>query len=574
MKTLPRADVAIVGGGWAGLLMAKELGARTGLSVVVLERGAPRKTADYFEGMDELDYAIRLRMMQDASKETVTFRHTSKDRALPVRQFASFLPGTGVGGAGEHWTGITPRFLPDCFEILTRTVERYGAGRLPENHSMQDWGITYAELEPFYTRAEKLLGISGKTGLDPFEGPHSAEYPTPPQRTGYFPSLFRDAARSLGYHPSPVPSANLSQAYRNPDGIVRPACTYCGFCERFGCMVGAKAQPTNMLLPVIARHKSVTVRTGANVRRVLYKDGKATGVSYVDANGEEVVQPADLVVLASWTLNNTRLLLLSKIGEAYDARSGTGHLGRNFTHQATFRGVVLFFDRPLNRFMGSGACGVAIRDLDGDSFDHGPLNFIRGAYIGAYSRGHPPIGSFGVVPPSVKATWGSEWKKAAMDAFDCAANLGISGEHLAYRTNYLDLDPTYRDSHGDPLLRMTMDWNDNERNMIGFVSAKMAQVGREMGAREVVAAALPRRYDVNTYRSTHLQGGTIMGVNPGNSVVNPWLQHWRMSNLFVLGASTFPQNPSGNPTLTILAQTLRTADAIVDRYLKHPGLLA
>ena len=128
MKTLPRADVAIVGGGWAGLLMAKELGARTGLSVVVLERGAPRKTADYFEGMDELDYAIRLRMMQDASKETVTFRHTSKDRALPVRQFASFLPGTGVGGAGEHWTGITPRFLPDCFEILTRTVERYGAG--------------------------------------------------------------------------------------------------------------------------------------------------------------------------------------------------------------------------------------------------------------------------------------------------------------------------------------------------------------------------------------------------------------------------------------------------------------
>jgi gluconate 2-dehydrogenase alpha chain len=161
-----------------------------------------------------------------------------------------------------------------------------------------------------------------------------------------------------------------------------------------------------------------------------------------------------------------------------------------------------------------------------------------------------------------------------MESFDCTANLGISGEHLAYRTNYLDLDPTYRDSNGDQLLRMTMDWNDNERNMIGFVSAKMAQVGREMGAREVVAAALPRRYDVNTYRSTHLQGGTIMGVNPGNSVVNPWLQHWRMSNLFVLGASTFPQNPSGNPTLTILAQTLRTADAIVDRYLKHPGLLA
>jgi gluconate 2-dehydrogenase alpha chain len=174
----------------------------------------------------------------------------------------------------------------------------------------------------------------------------------------------------------------------------------------------------------------------------------------------------------------------------------------------------------------------------------------------------------------VKAAWGAEWKKAAIDAFDCTANLGISGEHLAYRTNYLDLDPTYRDSHGDPLLRMTMDWNDNERNMIGFLSAKMAQLGRQMGAREVAAALLPRRYDVNTYKSTHLQGGTIMGANPGNSVVNAWLQHWQMSNLFVLGASTFPQNPSGNPTLTILAQTLRTADAIVNRYLKRPGLVA
>ncbi len=574
MKTLPRVDVAIVGGGWSGLLMAKELGARTGLSVVVLERGQPRKTADYFEGMDELDYHIRLRLMQDASKETVTFRHTSKDRALPVRQFSSFLPGTGVGGAGEHWNGVTPRFLPDCFEILTSTVRRYGKARLPANHSIQDWGITYAELEPFYTRAERLLGISGKTGIDPFEGPHSAEYPTPPQRVGYFPSMFTEAARSLGYHPFPSPSANLSQAYRNPDGIIRPACEYCGFCERFGCMVGAKAQPTNTLMPVIARQKSVTVRTGANVRRVLYKDGKATGVSYIDSEGEEVVQPADLVVLSSWTLNNTRLLMLSKVGEAYDASSGKGQLGRNLTHQANSRGVVMFFDRPLNRFMGSGACGMAIRDLDGDCFDHGPLDFIRGAYIAATSRGYPPISTFGVVPPSVKANWGTEWKKASIEAFDCTANLGISGEHLAYRTNYMDLDPTYRDSNGDPLLRMTIDWNDNERNMLAFLTGKMGELARQMGAREVAATALPRHYDVNAYKSTHLQGGTIMGANPGNSVVNTWLQHWQMSNLFVLGASTFPQNPSGNPTLTILAQTLRTADAIVDRYLRRPGQLA
>jgi gluconate 2-dehydrogenase alpha chain len=524
--------------------------------------------------MDELDYSIRLRMMQDASRETVTFRNSSRQRALPIRQFASFLPGTGVGGAGEHWTGIVPRFLPDAFEVLTRTVERYGRKRLPENHSIQDWGITYGELEPFYTRAERLIGVSCKSGLDPFEGPRSAEYPTPPLRMGYFPALFVDTAKSLGYHPAPSPSANISTAYRNPDGVIRPGCQYCGYCERFGCMVGAKAQPTNTLLPVIARQKSVSIRTGANVRRILHQDGKATGIQYRDDSGEDIIQPADLVVLASWTLNNSRLLLLSRIGEPYDPLTGKGQVGRNLTHQAQSRGITLFFDRPLNRFMGGGANGATIRDFDGDCFDHAPLDFIRGAYVVAHALGFRPIANFGVVPPSVRATWGSEWKKAAIDAFDSTANFGISGEHMAYRANYLDLDPTYRDANGDPLLRMTIDWYDNERNMIRFVLAKMAEVGRAMGAREVATSPLPAHYDVLTYRSTHLQGGAIMGATPADSVVNTWLQHWEMSNLFVLGGSAFPQNPSGNPTLTILAQTLRTADAIVDRYSKHPGPLA
>ncbi len=571
MKTLPRADAVIVGGGWAGLLMAKELGARTGLSVVVLERGGPRKTADYAQDMDELDYAVRLRMMQDASRETVTFRPTMKDRALPVRQFSSFLPGTGAGGAGEHWNGTTPRFLPDCFEIRTRTVERYGTARLPAGHSIQDWGITYGDLEPYYTRAERLLGVSGKAGANPFEGPRSAGYPTPPQKMAYFPSLVADAARSLGYHPAPLPSANLSTVYRNPDGIVRPPCQYCGFCERFGCMIGAKAQPTNTLLPVIARQKGVTIRTGSDARRVLHRDGKATGVLYRDPQGGEVFQPAELVFLASWTLNNTRLLLLSGIGEPYDPATGRGHVGRNLTHQASGR-VQIFFDRPLNRFMGSGACGIVLPDLDGDSFDHTPLGFLRGAAVYAGALGYRPIENFGVVPPSLKAAWGSEWKKAAIAGFDSTATLTITGEHLAYRDNYMDLDPIYRDVHGDPLLRLTIRWNDNEKNMLQYVSAKMTEVARSAGAREVSAPPLAP-YDVMAYKSTHLQGGTIMGSSPAHSVLNPFLQHWGMTNLFVLGASSFPQNASGNPTLTLLAQTLRTADALVDRYLKRPGPL-
>jgi gluconate 2-dehydrogenase alpha chain len=161
MKTLPHVDVVIVGGGWSGLLMAQELGSRTALQVVVLERGAPRQTEDYAGGMDELDYAVRMRMMQDLSQETVTLRHSPKDRAVPLRQHGSFLPGSGMGGAGEHWNGVVPRFQPDLFELRSHMLEKYGADRLPQDHAMRDWGITYTELEPYYTRADLLLGSSG-----------------------------------------------------------------------------------------------------------------------------------------------------------------------------------------------------------------------------------------------------------------------------------------------------------------------------------------------------------------------------------------------------------------------------
>jgi gluconate 2-dehydrogenase alpha chain len=587
MKTLPRTDVVIIGGGWSGLLMAKELGSRTALSVVVLERGGARTTDDYANTMDELDYAVRMRMMQDLSRETVTFRHSQGQRALPLRQYGSFLQGTGTGGGGEHWNGTVPRFQPDIFELRSRTIAKYGAAKLPEGHTVQDWGITYDELEPYYARADLLIGCCGQAGNlrgqriaggNIFEGPRSAEYPNPPIKAPYFSALFRDAAKSLGYHPYPSPAATLSRAYTNPDGVSRAGCSYCGFCERFGCMIGAKAQPTNTLLPVIQKHKNIAVRNGAWVRRIVNdgarNHGKARGVTYVDSAGQEVFQPADLVLLCSWTLSNTKLLFLSGIGIPYDPATGAGTLGSNLTHQLQMAGATIFLDKPLNRFMGSGSAAIFISDFDGDIFDHSQLPFLRGAAVYANSFGHRPIANFGVVPDSINSNWGSEWKKAALDYYDRTGNINCSGEHLAYRGNCMDLDPTYKDAVGDPLLRLTLDWRDNERRIAEFTANKALELARAMGAKEIMTASPLGHYDTTRYQSSHVQGGAIMGASPERSVVNPYLQHWQVENLFVIGASAFPQNASGNPTLTVLALASRTADAIVDRYLKSPGPLA
>lgn len=582
MTTLKPVDIVIVGGGWTGLTIAKELTARTSLSVLVLERGIARTAADYARGMDDVDYSRRFRLMQSTAEETITHRHSAREAAAPVRQYGSFLPGTGVGGAGEHWAGIAFRFSPEMLTLRSHLTQRFGAARLPDGLAVQDWGVTYHDLEPHYWHAEQMLGVGGKAGNlrgkilaggDPFEGPRAHEYPLPPLKNSYFAALFSEATSNLGFHPHVAPSALLSQAYSNPDGVARSACVYCGFCSGFGCMIGAKAQPSNTILPVLQGRRGFTLRTASWVRRVLHKNGRVTGVQYADERGAEFFQPATTVVLASWTLNNARLLFLSKIGTPYDPASKTGTLGKNLTHQVQ-GGTRVFFDKPLNAFMGSGSVCTRISDFDGDRRLTGSEGIVRLGAIQAISQGDRPISAFGIVPRGAgTSNWGSEWKRAAIKWYDRTALISFVGEHLSWRQNFMDLDPTYTDKFGDPLLRFTLDWTEHEHRQREIADQRSREIARAMGAATDDARPSRARYDVTSYQTTHIQGGAVMGASRESSVVNPYLQHWDLPDLWVIGASAFPQNPSHNPTLTAIAITTWAADALIDRYLNNPGHL-
>src|ERR1700680_4309698 len=280
-------------------------------------------------------------------------------------------------------------------------------------------------------------------------------------------------------------------------------------------MVRAKEKPTNTLMPVLATRKNFQLRTGSWVRRIVHKDGRATGIQFTDASGEDFFQPAATVVLASFTLNNTRLLALSKIGTPYDPVARKGTLGRNLTHQVGTNTRV-FFDKPLNAFMGAGELGSRISDFDGDiGFTGAEDGLLRLGMIALSSNGNPPIGSFGIMPQGAcKSNWASEWKKASLEWRDRSAGIGMSGEHLSYRQNYMDLDPTYTDKFGDPLLRFTLNWTDHEYKQRELCAQAQAKIAREMGAKFDDGPPSRARYNVINYQSTHIQGGVVMGASP------------------------------------------------------------
>ena len=578
--------MVIVGGGLAAGLIARQL-VRQHVDTVVLERGGDHRQGA--EGRiptqrDELRWDVRSGLIQDAANETYTLRRSGTEQSRPMRRLSAFLPGTGVGGAGSHWGGQTWRWAGYNLALRSRLEQRYGRAAIPADMPLQDWGVTYDELEPYHDLFEKLFGISGKAGNlrgkiqpggNPFESPRANEYPQPPLEITEAGVIFKAAVeREFGYRPFPSPAANSPGAYVNPDGMRLGACQYCGHCERFICEANAKGAPDVLLYPWLEQQPGFELRPRCHVTGLDHdrRTGRVLGVRYLDlVTGEETFQPAGAVVLAAFTMTNTRLLLAGGLGRPYSPETGEGVVGKNFCYQAN-SGLNLFFrERWMNPFLAAGGTGTIIDEYNDDNFDHTGLGFLGGGYIGVNVSSGRPINQRRVPPGTPR--WGTAWKQANADWYAHSCSIGAQGSCYPHRENYLDLDPDYTDAFGQPLLRMNFDFRENERRVSAFCTDQALKIARAMGA-TLLGPAVPRAapFDTRVYQGSHVTGGTIMGVEPATSVVSPRLQHWDAENLFVAGASVFAHNAGHNPTGPVAALALRLGDDLV-RYVAKPARL-
>jgi gluconate 2-dehydrogenase alpha chain len=342
-----KTDVVIVGMGAVGGVMAAELG-KAGLKVIGLERGPRLKTADF--QLDELRYFQRKDLRPSPKTQPVTWRPNANAPAMRLPQMDY---GNQAGGGTVHYGAVSWRLHEDDFRARSHTIERYGVSAIPQDSSLADWPLSYAELERFYDQTEYDIGVSGKAGNlqgrkidggNPFEAPRQREYPLPPLTKDQPSVLFEAGAKKLGHHPFSTPHAILSQPYKG-----RPACTYCTYCQAFGCYIGAKSSILVSKLPEADATGNFTLKTGAMCYRINSKGKRVTGVSYYGPDGSENTIEAEIVVLGTFIYDNTRLLLLSKTDAFPNGlANSSGHVGKHLMAHMMPNVFVGFDDRHVN----------------------------------------------------------------------------------------------------------------------------------------------------------------------------------------------------------------------------------
>jgi gluconate 2-dehydrogenase alpha chain len=516
---------------------------------------------------DEIHNDLRLQVttVPKAKREIPTFRTDPDQPARPAPSGRTMM--NGIGGSTIHYDANSWRFHPWDFKVRSETVRRYGSAAIPKGSTVEDWPVSYDDLEPSYDAVEYELGVSGKAGnlqgkIDSsgnvFEGWRRREYPMPPLRETDFTILMNSAARKLAWNAHRSPAAINS---RPNDG--RSACVYHGYCHAGGCHVGAKNSTAVTTIPRALKTKNLTIFDLAQVTRILNgADGRVSGVQYI-RGGKEYIQPAKVVALASYTYENVRLLLLSKSKEYPNGLSNNhGQVGKHYIAHWDGRESFGLFPFDLNIWYGANAQAVVVNDWADDNFDHTGLGFIGGASL---TIGHElrPITGAGMPLFNRAPAWGSQWKAFVEQNARRWTGVYAQCTSLPYENTYLDLDSEVKDPLGDPVCRITSGLKENEQRVRDYVVAKAEEWLRAAGAVEVMRIPLPRQ---GPDQSWHAVGGTRMGSDPETSVVNRWGFSHEASNLAVLGGSVMGTLGARNPTLTLQALAWRTADNLVKNW--------
>jgi len=554
-------DVIVVGLGPAGATAAYAM-AKAGMKVLALEAGPQRTKDDY--RLDELTESVfqRARLGPKFNQELQTWRRAEGEPTGPATYSLGKM-NNGVGGTVVYSAWLR-RYMPGDFAIRSNTIERYGEDAIPLGSAMVDWPITYDDLEPYYTAVEKMIGVSGIAGNirgepvkggNPFEGYRSEDYPMPPLRMAGLSDAFRQACEAMGYHPYPVPAGINSVPH---DG--RPACTYCGYNAFFGCHIDAKSTVDLTFVRKALATGNLEIRTESRVLRVTTNaKGQASGVDYIDAEGTLGHLDAPIVVLAAYTFENVRLLLLSKNDKSPTGLANRhGQVGKYFTPKQLPRTLGILPGHTVNRFTGPSAQGMLIDDFLSDNFDHTGLGFIRGASLGVIQQSQPISVSKDTLPPDVPS-WGRKYKEHLVKNWNSYFAIEAQPEGLMYDANFLDLDPVVRDTSGLglPVIRITFQQYENELKIIRFVRERSKELLRQMGIEKIWTGP-----ELTGVGSSHDLGGLRMGVDEAASVVNADLMTHEVQNLYIMSGATFPSVPGINPTLTIQAVSWRAADRL------------
>lgn len=564
-------DAVVVGLGPAGATAAYVL-AKAGMQVLALEAGPFRTKEEY--RLDEITESVfqRARLGPKFNQELQTWRRAEGE---PTRQ-ATYSLGkmnNGVGGTIVYSAWLR-RYMPSDFKTRSGIIDRYGEDALPPGSAIADWPISYDDLEPYYTAVEKKIGVAGQAGNirgvpvkggNPFEGYRSEAYPLPPLRTAGLSELFREASEAKGYHPYPIPAGINSVPHGG-----RPACTYCGYNAFFGCHIDAKSTVDLTFIPDALATGNLEIRTESRVLRVTTDArGRASGVDYIDQQGTFQHIDAPTVILAAYTFENVRLLLLSRTDRFPNGLANAhGKVGKYFATKQLPRLLGILPGRKVNRFTGPSAQGILIDDFLSDNFDHTGLGFVGGASLGVLQQTQPILMAKDTLPPDVPS-WGRGYKEYLVKNWNSYFAIEAQPEGLMYEANFLDLDPVVRDTSGLglPVVRITFQQYPNELKLIDFVRARSREIMKEMGVEKTWTGPM-----LTGVGSSHDLGGLRMGTDENTSVVNPDLMTHEVPNLYVMSGAVFPSVPGMNPTLTIQAVTWRAAERLANEWSRGRNL--